>query len=661
MTSRKTNMRYWKILAVIAVVFCGIALATPSLAADYQLQVEVVDPSAPPDVCPNIPGTQTAIPDGMQLDGSGNCYTPTPEPTPPVEVDLCNNLAGTQTVLPDGYYRTSSGNCYVQPAAPEEPVDVCSNIDDVQTAVPDGYYLDESNNCVVIPEPTDECPNIDGPQETIPEGMIRENGVCYTPAVTTTTTGGNTGGTGRASLDSSIQRLPSILQPVASSIASIIPEETKEWLRSLPETTAQTVPYYIFILVGVLALIPILQSLHETYVARQIALILGRERGIAEEKDNFLALASHYLRTPLTLMAGGLDTIVALKELTAEELGPLRIELASLDTSIGGILEDIESNAALKNISAPPEVTNEKSVLKSGWFWGPIGGSVLLTIVANFFLVIVGEKEVGVTNTFFQVLTAVSVFVFLYLGVRNLHLKRKLHAEQQQLVDHEKTIDEARNNFISQTTMTLKESLDRINGKRDVLSNAPSASYFNDGYDRIESILQKFLLLGQVQAGVDRNLEIIDLHEAVDNLIVTYHAAISAKRLTIANTTSTMFIKQNRLLFNFVLESVIDNAIKFNQEGGSIEIGVEPSSKVITVKVSDNGIGISAEKLNQLFKPFSRTTSVVEFNYEGLGFSLFLDKIIMNYTGGDINVQSTENQGTQLFISTPMSADASAV
>lgn len=653
-------MRYWKILAVVAVVLGGIGLATPSLAADYQLQVEVLDPSAPPDVCPNIPGVQATIPDGMQLDGSGNCYTPTPPPAPPVETDLCNNIAGVQTTLPDGYYRTLGGNCYVQPTAPEPPVDVCLNIDDVQTAVPDGYYLDESNNCVVLPEPTDECPNIDGPQATIPDGMIRENGICYTPAITSPTSGNTSGGTGRASLDSSIQRLPGILQPVASSIASIIPEETREWLRSLPETTAQTVPYYIFVLVGVLALVPILQSLHEAYVARQIALILLRERGIAEEKDNFLALASHYLRTPLTLMTGGLDTIVALKELAAEDIGPLRLELASLDTRIGGILEDVESNAALKNISAPPVIEGKKSVLHSGWFWGPIGGSIILTGVANFFLVIVGEKEVGATNTFFQILTALSVFVFLYLGVRNLHLKRKLHAEQQQLVDHEKVIDEARNNFISQTTMTLKESLDRINTKRSVLENAPSANYFNDGYERIESILQKFLLLGQVQAGVDRNLELIDIHEAIDNLLVTYHASISSKRLTVANTTSTMFIKQNRLLFNFVLESVIDNAIKFNQEGGSIEIGVEPSSKVITVKISDNGIGISAEKLSQLFKPFSRTTSVVEFNYEGLGFSLFLDKIIMNYTGGDIRVQSTENQGTQLFISTPMAADASA-
>jgi len=75
---------------------------------------------------------------------------------------------------------------------------------------------------------------------------------------------------------------------------------------------------------------------------------------------------------------------------------------------------------------------------------------------------------------------------------------------------------------------------------------------------------------------------------------------------------------------------------------------------MLIVRVADNGIGISSEKLDQLFKPFSRTTSAVEFNYEGLGFSLFLDKIIMDYTGGSVDIQSIENKGTQLFVATPL-------
>jgi len=209
MTHHKTNSHIWKIIVVFAVLIGGIGLAAPSLATDYQLEMEVIDPNAPPDVCPNIPGVQASIPNGMQFDGNGNCYTPAPPPEPPVVTDLCTNLAGTQETLSSGYYRTTSGDCYVQPTPPAAQVDVCPNIDGSQLAVPDGYYLEESNSCYAIPKPKDECPNIPGPQETIPEGMIRENNICYTPSATPTTPS-NPSNTGTPA---SVQRLPKSLQP----------------------------------------------------------------------------------------------------------------------------------------------------------------------------------------------------------------------------------------------------------------------------------------------------------------------------------------------------------------------------------------------------------------------------------------------------------------
>lgn len=640
------------IAAIFAVFFCSLLTLSPATAAEYILSQEVVDPNAPVDTCPNIPGTQSYIPSGMQLDSGGNCYTPTPvTPVSPVTIDICNNLAGAQTNLPSGYYRTN-GNCYQQPSNPTQIVDVCPNLEEVQISVPSSYYLDESNTCVAFPEPVDECPNITGPQTDVPDGMVRENSICYTPATSEPDTDQHNQTAQTES--SSLKGIPGFLQPTVLAIMRIIPDSAQKWLQSLPPIFAQTVPYYIFLIVVILALIPILQSIREALFARQISLLLQHERSVAEQKDNFVALASHYLRTPLTLMSGGVDTVVAMNELTAEQVAPLKVELIGFDAKIRSLLEDIDSNEALKTIGAPEQVAAAKPAWRSGWFWGPIIGSLTLTAIANFLLVIVGQKEVGGTHTFFQFVVAAVAFIILYLGVRNLHLQQKLRAEHQVLVDHEKTIDEARNKFISEATLTLRDGLERINATRAVLQNAPSTSYFDEGYGRIESVLQKFLLLSQLQTGVERDLEAIDVHEVVDNLIVTYNSAISAKRLTVTNATSPVFIRQNRLLFNFVLGSVLDNAIKFNQEGGAIAITIESGNKTLTVSITDNGIGINNEKLEQLFKPFSRTTSAVEFNYEGLGFSLFLDKIIMNYTGGDIRVNSQENQGTQLLVATPL-------
>lgn len=616
------------------------------------LSVEIVPAGSPPDVCPNIGGIQASLPDGMAIDSGGNCYTP----TTPVTTDLCANISEIQTTLPNGYYRTSGGDCYAQSSSETtEPVDVCSNLDGVQTSVPDGYYLDESNKCVDLPTVTDECPNIPGAQSTIPKGMKKEDNACFTPAVATQKPTTPSSG---SSDDSYLSVLPTFLRPPVKSIMGALPTATKGWLRSLPENTAEVVPFYIFILVALLALIPILQATREALFVRQISVILGRERNIAEEKDNFVALASHYLRTPLTLMTGGVETIVASNELTADQVAPLTKELNNLNEEINTILDNVKTNDVLKNIGSPGEIAAAKPVWRSAWFWGPIIGSIVLTIIANFLLVIVGGKRIGVTQALLHFSAAAGAFVILYFGVRNLYLQRRLRAEQELMMGHEKAIDEARNEFISKSTMTLKDALEQINKQRIVLESAPSASYFDEGYARIEGVLQKFLLLSQVQAGVERDLEVIDVHEAIDNLLVTYNTSVSEKGLTVTNATSPVFIRQNRMLFNFVLSSVLDNAIKFNQSGGSIVINLKPDSKMLTISVADNGIGVNSEKLEQLFKPFSRTTSAVEFSYEGLGFSLFLDKIIMDYTGGDIHMQSVENKGTELFITTPIAMNA---
>jgi LPXTG-motif cell wall-anchored protein len=68
------------------------------------------------------------------------CEEPEPE-------DVCPNIDGMQTTVPEGYYINDDGDCV------KDPVDVCPNIDGMQTTVPEGYYIDDDGDCV---EPEDE-------------------------------------------------------------------------------------------------------------------------------------------------------------------------------------------------------------------------------------------------------------------------------------------------------------------------------------------------------------------------------------------------------------------------------------------------------------------------------------------------------------------------
>jgi hypothetical protein len=71
----------------------------------------------PIDVCPNIEGNQSEVPEGMIIDDEGNCVTPPPPPT-----DVCPNIEGNQDKVPDGMIIDEKGNCVKKPKPVKKPV-----------------------------------------------------------------------------------------------------------------------------------------------------------------------------------------------------------------------------------------------------------------------------------------------------------------------------------------------------------------------------------------------------------------------------------------------------------------------------------------------------------------------------------------------------------
>ena len=118
----------------------------PKVAYEYGLVYEVQD------LCSNIDGIQTVLPDGYSADILGNCSPP--------PVDVCQNLDGLQTTIPSGYSIDMNGECQI---------DICPNLDGLQQILPDGLELDENGDCVQH----DECSNLLDIQMDIPDGYKR--------------------------------------------------------------------------------------------------------------------------------------------------------------------------------------------------------------------------------------------------------------------------------------------------------------------------------------------------------------------------------------------------------------------------------------------------------------------------------------------------------
>lgn len=100
--------------------------------------------------------------------------------------------------------------------------------------------------------------------------------------------------------------------------------------------------------------------------------------------------------------------------------------------------------------------------------------------------------------------------------------------------------------------------------------------------------------------------------------------------------------------------NIIDNAIKFTDKGGQIELKVYEQDKSAKIAVTDTGIGISQEEIPKLFTKFHRATSVTKYDYEGTGIGLYASRIIVEEEGGTIDVTSQAGKGSTFTINLPL-------
>ena len=146
------------------------------------------------------------------------------------------------------------------------------------------------------------------------------------------------------------------------------------------------------------------------------------------------------------------------------------------------------------------------------------------------------------------------------------------------------------------------------------------------------------------------------INSTVASALESVRSALDAKHLTVSqNIPLNVDVAVNSVALQQLLTSTLDNAVKFSQAGGAIEVSAITKGANVELAIHDNGIGIPKDRLSQLMTPFSRATDVMRFDYEGMGLSLYLDKVIMEQIGGSLSIASEEGKGTTVTLLLPRS------
>ncbi len=115
-------------------------------------------------------------------------------------------------------------------------------------------------------------------------------------------------------------------------------------------------------------------------------------------------------------------------------------------------------------------------------------------------------------------------------------------------------------------------------------------------------------------------------------------------------------IVADRRAFLQIMLNLLSNAVKFSHKGGHVEIACAPEKNAISIRVTDHGIGIPANKLASITNPFEQVSSHYTRNHEGTGLGLAITKELAKLHGGSLQIESTLGQGTSVTVKMPLDA-----
>lgn len=134
-------------------------------------------------------------------------------------------------------------------------------------------------------------------------------------------------------------------------------------------------------------------------------------------------------------------------------------------------------------------------------------------------------------------------------------------------------------------------------------------------------------------------------------------AARKGVRLDVAKGTLGWLVA-DRFYLERMLANLIDNALRFTPQGGSIRVAAWPAGDGVVLEVTDTGAGMSQEQMSKLSQPFVLSDAAFARAHDGIGLGIAIARAIAEQSGGRLAIDSLEGVGTTVAISLPLVAEA---
>lgn len=277
-----------------------------------------------------------------------------------------------------------------------------------------------------------------------------------------------------------------------------------------------------------------------------------------------------------------------------------------------------------------------------------------------------------VQSTFEKSISSIIILVILVMLIYHYKISHILASKtlKKSLIDLQEAkkaaeeMNQLKSRFLANMSHEIRTPLNGVLGINEILKETTTDAEVREYLEiqhksghRLLNTIDGILNLSRLEVNKEYfKLQIIDIVQVIKEVVDNQKVIAEMQNVRLIQNIMTDFAIANvdETITYQAISNIINNAIKFTNSGGTVEIRLEKlPTRTILLSVIDTGIGISPDYLNRIFEPFERETTHHTSKHTGTGLGLSITQKFVELMGGNIAVESELGKGTTFKMSLP--------